>query len=508
MAAARPFRFFDQHGRMMGPRVSQAAQTSNQRRNRIGFDRDTPAIFQQTDRTALMSIGRWLYANVGLVRAVLDDQSSIIASDITPQWDGMPTAGSEEVDRAWADAAELWLHEHDRMCDIRGDAFPMRTLHRLWMLHILRDGDVGVILTEGAGGYPLLQTIPAHRIRGNAAQLPEGQPYAGYQLVDGVILNAYGRPVAYRVYQDGREVFEDIDAQDMKLRFLPQWADQVRGVSMIASAIIDLQDVDESRKFELIAQKVASAIAVIEHNEDGVAPSDDPGNAILSGDSTVSDAGLVEPTARSMNGGEWQYFRSGSGSKLEALRADRPTPAQQQFMDSIIRQAMAGVGWSVDYFLDPSKVGGASMRVVVERINRHVRMVRGQCLFPLVRSIDTWRIAKAIKSGMLAANEQWYRWRYEGAADLTADARYAADVAVIRMDRGLTSPQVEAERIGNDWMAAQDQTIEWYKRMIDRCSVAGIDPAMILPNLGKYTPMGTQPEQPPSDQQPAQGGQP
>lgn len=506
MAAQRPVQMHDGR-RMAGPRVAQAAVISAQRNTRTGFNRDASALIQRTDRETLMSIGRWLYQNVGLVRSVLDDQASIISSEITPQWDGMAVAGSEQPDRAWADAAELWLYEHDRMCDIRGDAFPMRTLHRLWMLHILRDGDVGVILTEGAGGYPLLQTIPAHRIRGDVSKIPEGQPFAGYQVVDGVIVNPYGRPIGYRVYRDGTETYDDINARDMKLRFLPQWADQVRGASMIASAIIDLQDVDEARKFELIAQKVASAIAVVEHNEDGVAPTDDPGQSILTGDTTASDAGLIEPSARSMNGGEFLYFRAGSGSKVEALRADRPTPAQQQFMDSIVRQAMAGVGWSVDYFLDPSKVGGASMRVVVERINRHVRMVRDQCLFPLIRSIDTWRIAKAIKAGLLPENDQWFRWRYEGAADLTADARYAADVSVIRMDRGLTSPQIEAARIGNDWMAAQDQTVDWFARMIERCNAKGIDPGMILPNLQKYQPAPAQPDAQPQQQsaQPDQG---
>jgi capsid protein len=257
----------------------------------------------------------------------------------------------------------------------------------------------------------------------------------------------------------------------MKVRFLPRYADQVRGFSALGCAMTDFQDVDEVRRFELIAQKLAASIVLAETNETGLPPA--TAESLLGEDSTETnpDANLA---MHSMRGGEIQYFRSGTGGKLEALKADRPTPAQQQFADSIIRQAMAGMGWSIDYFLDPSKVGGASMRVVVERINRHVGMMRSQCLFPLARSVDSWRIAKAIKEGMLPPSDDWYRWRYQGAANITADAKYAAQVSEIRMERGLSSPQIEAAQIGNDWEHVMDQQIAFAIRFREKCAEAGI----------------------------------
>lgn len=462
--ASQPVRLFDQFGRLMPTRISQAAIGSQQRRARTGFDRDSANLYSGTDRLLLMSMGRWLYANNSLVAGSVDDQAAIVSGELTPQFAG--------ADSEWGALAEQWLEDHDRLCDVRGDLYPMQTLQRLWMLHIIRDGDVGVIFTEGAGGYPLLQTIPAHRIRDNGVGTAgSDSPWNGYRIVDGVIVNDVGRPLAYRVYDDARTTYQDISAVDMKVRFLPRYADQVRGFSALGCAMVDFQDIDEVRRFELVAQKVAASIVLAETNETGLPPA--TAESMLGEDSTESnpDANIAMHT---MRGGEIQYFRSGTGGKLEALKADRPTPAQQQFADSIIRQAMAGMGWSIDYFLDPSKVGGAAMRVVVERINRHVGMMRSQCLFPLARSVDAWRIAKAIKEGMLPPSNDWYRWRYQGAANITADAKYAAQVSEIRMERGLSSPQIEAAQIGNDWEHVMDQQIAFAIRFREKCAEAGI----------------------------------
>jgi len=490
--ATAPVRFFDAFGRLMPTRISQAAIGSQQRRARTGFDRDSANLYSGTDRLLLMSMGRWLYANNSLVAGSVDDQAAIVSGELTPQFAG--------EDAAWGALAEQWLEDHDRLCDVRGDHYPMQTLQRLWMLHIIRDGDVGVIFTEGAGGYPLLQTIPSHRIKGDGKAGPES-PWNGYRLVDGVIVNDVGRPLAYRVHDDARASFQDISAVDMRLRFLPRYADQVRGFSALGCAMVDFQDIDEVRRFELVAQKLAASIVLAETNETGLPP--DSAESMLGEDTTETnpDANIAMHT---MQGGEIRYFRSGTGGKLEALMADRPTPAQQSFADSIIRQAMAGMGWSIDYFLDPSKVGGASMRVVVERINRHVGMMRTQCLFPLARSVDAWRIAKAMKEQMLPWSDDWHRWRYQGAANITADAKYSADVSAMRVELGLSSPQDESASIGKDWEQVQDQQIAYAIRFREKCADAGISPdevkAIAANAKPSAPPAQAQQPQPPQDQ--------
>jgi hypothetical protein len=464
-----PFKFYDRFGRPMQRQISKAAIGSNQRKSGTGFDLDTNSLYQGQDRRALMSLGRMMYDNNPVVRGVVDEMSEITASEITAQYDG--------DDAEWGQAAELWMDEHDKICDVRGELFTRRTLNRLWVAHVIRDGDVGVLLTRGEGGYPQFQTIPAHRIRGDGMVM--NGPWEGRKLIDGVIVNEFGRPLAYRVFHDAYgSSFEDISAVDLKLRFRPMFADQLRGVSILAASVIDFQDVDETRKFEMVAQKLAASIVLAETNELGAPMATDDA---LADNSAENDKDFEY---RKMEGGEIQYFRSGTGGKLEALRADRPTNSQQDFINSILRQALASVGWSMDYFLDPTKIGGAPMRVAVERINRHVRGMRSDFLFPLCKTLDVWRLAVAIKLGLLPETNNIFAWRYHGAADLTADAKYAMDVAEKRMGRGLMSPQMACAEIGTDWETVQDQSIAYWARLQDRCKAAGIDPSLVASTAG------------------------
>jgi hypothetical protein len=157
--AAKPFVFYDARGRPMATPVSEAARGSQQRRSHTGYDRDAAALFPRVSRETLMSVGRWMYTNSSLVAGAVNEQAQIISGDVSAQFAG--------DDMAWGEEAESWMDDHNNLCDVRGVLYPMATLHSLWMAHIIRDGDVGVIFTEGAGGYPFLQTIPAHRIKGD-----------------------------------------------------------------------------------------------------------------------------------------------------------------------------------------------------------------------------------------------------------------------------------------------------------------------------------------------------
>lgn len=492
--ARAPFKFYDANGRLMQTRISRAARSSRQREAIGAFDRDTANLYSGTDRRTLMSFGRMMYDSNPIVRAIVDEQSELIASEITAQYDGS--------DVEWGKAAERWMAEHDNICDVRGELFTMQSLYRLWSSHVIRDGDVGVILTKGAGGYPLFQTIPAHRIRGDGAVVAPS-PWAGYRLIDGVIVNEAGRPLAYRVYEDGRETFTDISAVDMKLRFRPIYADQIRGLSALGASLINFSDVEETRRFEMIAQKLAASIVVAVTDETGVAPS--------SGDDLSMPVNENQDFEfQKMEGGEIYHFRSGTNGKIEALRADRPTDNQQSFVNSVLRQACASMGWSIDYFLDPTKVGGAPMRVVVERINRKLRGMRREFLFPLARTLDVWRLSVAVKIGLLPPTEDMFAWRYQGAADLTADARYAIDVAEKRLNMGLISHQMAAAEIGSDWETVMDQKIEFWATLQKRAKAAGVDPSLIA-STAETTYQLQAPVQPDPDAIPAPGtpgGQP
>jgi len=114
----------------------------------------------------------------------------------------------------------------------------------------------------------------------------------------------------------------------------------------------------------------------------------------------------------------------------------------------------------------------------------------------MVKAIDSWRIAKAMKAGLLRYSDDWFRWRYNGAADLTADAKYLAQVHEMQMARGLLSPQMATASTGRDWQVVQDEAIAWWARLKEKCVDAKIDPSLVAGSHAASSQQSTPVQQP------------
>ena len=125
------------------------------------------------------------------------------------------------------------------------------------------------------------------------------------------------------------------------------------------------------------SEKMAASRVFIEETVTG-----EPPESALSLLGTENDGSDVKGTATGgafeyYEGGLTTYYKAGTGSKLQAVTADRPTMNQREFEANIVRSALYSLGWSVDFALTPGNVGGASMRVVVEQINNTLEEIRG-----------------------------------------------------------------------------------------------------------------------------------
>lgn len=434
--AEKPYRFVERRrifGGVQSYGFTTAAVPSEARKQQPPFDKDAPALLTSLDRTRVLTVGRWLFQNCSPVRGALNEIASLATATVIPQFDG--------ADKAWGEAAESYLYESGRFLDVRGWPFDTDTFNRLLVLAVRRDGDQYVLLTEDESGEPKVQVIPAHRIGCRGAVDVLTGPFKGRAIRDGVILDDYGRAIGYRVLGESSEEYRDFSSNDLFPAFDPDFADQVRGFSALGASVIDWQDLSDTRRFELWAQKKFASTAILETNEAG-AP--DMGEATIITEGTeaadTTDGISVKPVyGEEMRGGETRYFRSGTGSKWDIPVADRPSANQQAFAADTVRQALHGIGWSYDFSLDPTKAGGAQMRIVIDKANRQLAYIRERILAPVRRRIDGWRIAKAIKNGRLAPNAEWWKWEYQFAAELTADAKYASDVAVQEFKSGFTT---------------------------------------------------------------------
>lgn len=426
------------------------------------LDRDTHRNITPLGRRTLLTLGRWLYWNVSAVRGAVNEMCDLAVPSYIAQFEG--------EDQVWGTRVEDWLREHDKICDVRGWPFSMCSYRKNLIRGIINEGDIGTLLTQTATGYPMIQVIPAHRIGSNrwwTIDIVQGGPYDGARIIDGVILDDIGRPIAYRILGEdpnNSEVFQDVPAKDMFLSFLIETPDQIRGISALGASVFDWKDVKEARDFELLVQKLGASIGLIETNETGEA---DRAKGLMQRSSANfnDDQTLATTATETIDGVTIRYHRAGSNAKLEAYKNDRPTSNQHEFRADVVREALNGLGWSVDYSLNPTKIGGAPLRVVVDRLNRKLECIRSEIVQPAQARIDGYRVAKVMDNPartdkqtiLFPFNQDWWRWSYQGPAKLTADAKYESDVNLQERRSGNKSLSKSAAESGEYWRDLRGQ---------------------------------------------------
>ena len=496
--ATKPYKYVDRRGTNAGSNYfgatlagfADAAKVSVQREQFANANRDSYSLVGSEDRRRLLTVGRHLYQRDEVVMGVLDQMASLATKIVTPQFDG--------EDTEWGSTAEGWLYENDKWIDVRGWPFCMADQDRLIALQVIRDGDIAEIITEDDNGDPKTQLIPAHRIGTRTYsygdEVVKAGPFAGRRIIDGVIVGDSLETLGYRVLGDKPEQDSDYSVNDMRLHFHPKYSDQVRGFSWLGASAIGIQDTHESRRLELIAQKNFASTTVLEHNETGMA---DPGisDIIAPGrEATATDAAVAPIFGKSIEGGTTRYFRAGSNSKWEIPVGDRPTMNQREFSADVIRKAIHAMGWSVDFFLDATRIGGASMRVVVDNINATLDTLRSITVRRR-KWIDAWRIAKAIKNKRIPHNDEWWKWEYQFAARLTADQKYDSDVDLQELRAGVATQRDVCAKRGEWWEDVNNQKErEARDRLTKAAQLAkdfGIPMAEALNQMALLTPNGS-----------------
>ena len=371
--------------------IEQGRQTWDRKRIPM-LDQDLHRNMSTYGRRTLMSLGRSIYFSNSAVRGAVEDQCTYAA--------GCYMFESRSEDENFRESAEKLIDRNNRICDVAGPPYNDRTFRKGIARAINLDGDQGVIWVRGEDGEPYLQVIPAHRIA-SLQDVVEGGPFDGARIIDGVIVNDQNRALAYRVVVgDAMTDYVDVPATSMRLIFIPIFPGQLRGIPVLGLAAWDMQDLNESKKFELLAQKGAAARVFQELNEEGEAP---VGSDYITGPSST-DTTTGTPTGlwrETIDGGLNTYFKSNSGSRLEAIKFDRPSRNQQDFVAQVWREAMAGARLSTDFNLDLSKLSGGGLRLLVEKVNRNNEDLQLDAIEPVSRAWDFFRLGTWIESGQL-----------------------------------------------------------------------------------------------------------
>jgi hypothetical protein len=489
-AAAAPYRLIEKRSSYGFNNTLIESATQDQDRKQINLvDYDTHRSISVIGRRTLLSLARTMYWRIPSLQAAIREQANLAVTPFQPIFLG--------ANEAWGKRASEWLDGFHAVMNIGGWPANYESYCETTLTSHIVDGDIFTLLTEDNSGNARVQQIASHRVgsryqtggicqvryQGNQLFIDEklvddNLPYTfsapvewEATIIDGVILDDFGRALAYRVYSDPvvSAAYRDISARNLFPAFLPEVPDQVRGISLLASSVFDWQDVREFRRFEMLAQKAFSTRAITEQNETGDV---DTSKAVIAAPAVFDSSGnKTAADMQKLDGGAYTYFKAGTGSKLSAFNwGDRPGRGSEAFFDTTVRDAFRGTEWDVFFSLDAKGAGGAPMRVIVDRVNRTLTKRRRLATMNIKR-VDVYALAKAMKNGELPFDPDWYRWTYRAAADITADRRYESQTDLHEYEAGLTNLELLAAKRKGQWRQIRDQQ---QTEIEDKCARAKV----------------------------------
>ena len=365
----------------------------------------TMTVFDRQELTRKM---RWLSVNAGLVRQMISDNVLYsIADGIKAQ----AASGNAEWDKLAEEYFERWAN---KPCEISG-RYNFWECQQIACRKVDVDGEIFVLKTYSSDGSPLLQMIESHRVgtSANAAGTPDG-------MWDGVMFNKFGAVIGYNVIKsDGTTRL--VPSNSMLHVYHPEQVSGARAYSPLQHSINNLIDILEILSMEKVAVKTASDITRTITRENpqfdgstadfeafGMRPQDYP-NQVYDNPEQVG----------SFIGGK--ILSLAPGEKLDSFQSNRPNDSFNGFIEHLQRDSAAGV-LPYEFTADPTKAGGAAVRLVVSKAERHFGARQHMFMTRFLTPVWGYVIGNAIANGEIPANDNWSKVNWVTPRRVTVDA--------------------------------------------------------------------------------------
>lgn len=249
------------------------------------------------------------------------------------------------------------------------------------------DGDALVVALRGEDGGALFAFYEGPQIA-----LVQGE-----DVVNGVRVDKFGRPVAYALRTGAGSADADVSwipaAQARLYRHNPR-PGQPRGVSELVGAINAAQDLYELYGFHKAAAKLAASFGVVETRQPGGIPDASTFDAMRNGDPVEGDN---EPPL-TINGVRAVSLPVGHDVKI--LTDNRPTPEQRQLRMDLTDQLAYACGMDPVAVYHPERMGSAAARYTLQKLNDTIRD-RHLDLIPLLNWMMAHVLDCEVASGRL-----------------------------------------------------------------------------------------------------------
>lgn len=368
-------------------------------------------------------------------------------------------------DAFWGAEAEEYINElWYPNCDIRGEPYDFAMDLYLDGCAIDRDGDEAMILrrTQDLGDYegPVrLQWVSAHRIADGKAKMDSARchaiveegPFKGARICNGVIKNRDNTTIGYRIIEEDDKQL-DLPANSCQVLFEPDWNDLERGLPRSVVSCLDALDVEDINQFLKRQVKLDSAQGIQVTNEKGAPMA---GSELIGADELVSEGDqkrIKDVEVEYLEGNEINYFKTSTGGKIEPVKSDRPHPNVESFIARIETQCIFSIGW-FRQLMDPSKIGGASVRAIQDQARKSVAW-RQKTLRKRAIRATVAALADAQNRGVIRKNDAekwWLKLTFSMPELLTVDSGYDEKADLEHLANGTTTRGIVSGKKGRDW---------------------------------------------------------
>jgi len=429
---------------LAGYRGARALRTDRKVASRGRQDRHLEATF---DRRDMVDRARQLERSSVLAEGILSRSvENVVGQGFNLQANTSSTP--------WNDRAEsLWKQWADNEADVRGMATWDELLGLIFRSY-LRDGDVGTILLSDGS----LQQFESDQLSS-----PDGWVLSR-DMVDGVRLDARGKPLAYFVVDSPNPISASVRYQQHteipadSVLFLSRRTrlGQTRGQSCFATISWLLDQIDGNIEAVTVAARMAATYGLLITQPQ---PTGLP--TIQGGDGSSYPRVNMEP-------GMIKYLRP--GQDVRQIQASQPTQNFPEFLRTLGRFVGMALGLPLEVALgDYSKTNFTSGRMAMLSAWRTWRTYQ-QVLKRYCTQVYNWKLLGWIEAGILPARDDALRHLWHAPGWQFIDPTKEINSAMAAADGGLKSYTQIAAEMGNDWL----ELVATRKRELEVMAEAGL----------------------------------
>jgi capsid protein len=403
----------------------------------------------------MVRLSRWLEKNNGLYKQMFKDTAIYTVGDgITLQCLG--------GDYDWQSLAEAEWEQECEAPEVSG-RFSMLECQYMISEAIDRDGEIFAIKTK-RGGQPKFQLVETHRV--------ETPPdlFSSTEIADGIRYNKLGQPTGYYVKQAGGS-YSLIPAASMLHIYEAEYISQSRAYPPHQHAINNLRDEMDLLAMEKVAAKDNARTSRVLKVEDTKMDTGDLGIGQPLGVGSATTNPTDPDTLNRVLGGVTAVLQN--NESLVSYVSARPSSAFTGFIDHLRRDSVMG-GLPYEFVADPTRAGGASVRLVVAKAGRYFSHRQNIIIKRFLNEYFKYWMGVKIKQGEIKNAKNWWKCEWVTPKSVTVDAGRDAANERADLDMGRQPPSDDMQARGYSFEKTVRKTARdfaYIKRVSDETGV-------------------------------------